>query len=231
MITGLILVQNNERTIAHVLDQLTTLTDEVVVVDGGSSDRTPEIAKAYNKVRFFERPFGNNFAAQRNYAIEQAKGDWILSVDSDELLGLQFKRYLRLWTRMPFVQYYRFPRYWLVDREGEICYCDSKAHYPDYQIRLFRNHERRRYHDKVHESFPKRYRRRGVKIPSAHIYHFCLLDSLDERRAKVTRYETIGRKIFRINDVYLWEQDDVQLRPLNNLSESMSSMIAAVSEQ
>ena len=128
MISGLILVQNNERTITLVLDQLTSLTDEVVVVDGGSSDRTPEIARAYNKVRFFERPFGDNFAAQRNYAIDQAKGDWILSMDSDELLGPQFKRYLHLWTRVPFVQYYRFPRYWLVDREGEIYYCESKAH-------------------------------------------------------------------------------------------------------
>lgn len=214
MITGLIIVQDNERTIAPVLDQLTSLTDEVVVVDGGSSDRTPEIAKTYEKVRFFERAFENDFAAQRNYAIEQAKGDWILSMDSDELLGPQFERWLRLWVKVPFVQCYRFPRYWIVKQGSDIYYCVSKIHYPDYQIRLFRNRPVARYTRQVHESITKKARGLTYKIKSAHIFHYCLYDNQEKRESKVERYATIYKSDDATNQAYIWERSGVDLVPL-----------------
>ena len=59
--------------------------DEIVVVDSYSSDRTPELCRAYTD-RFFQRVF-DNFQNQRNYAIEQATRDWVLSLDADERIG------------------------------------------------------------------------------------------------------------------------------------------------
>lgn len=56
--------------------------DEVLVVDGGSSDGTQDLARAAG-ARVVERPF-DDFARQRTFALEQATGEWVLFVDADE---------------------------------------------------------------------------------------------------------------------------------------------------
>ena len=69
-------------------DCLTSLkghVDEIVVVDTGSRDRTREIARAHG-ARLYEIPWPNDFAAARNYSLDQATGDWILWVDADDRL-------------------------------------------------------------------------------------------------------------------------------------------------
>lgn len=57
---------------------------EIIVVDSGSTDETPAIAKRYG-CRIFNRAF-DNFSNQKNYAMDQASGDWILVLDSDEVI-------------------------------------------------------------------------------------------------------------------------------------------------
>jgi hypothetical protein len=61
--------------------------DEVVLVDGGSRDRTREIAAAAG-ARVVENPWPG-FAAQRNLAIDRASGDWILEIDADERIDAE----------------------------------------------------------------------------------------------------------------------------------------------
>jgi glycosyltransferase involved in cell wall biosynthesis len=80
-LTVAVLTQNNAEHIAALLPLL-GFADEIVIVDGGSVDGTPEIATRHgaNVVR---RPF-DNFAAQRNAGMASAKGDWIFFIDSDE---------------------------------------------------------------------------------------------------------------------------------------------------
>jgi len=60
--------------------------DDIVVLDSGSTDNTQAIARAYN-AHVFERRF-DNFAAQRNFALETVpfKYDWILHLDADECM-------------------------------------------------------------------------------------------------------------------------------------------------
>jgi len=58
----------------------------VIVVDDFSSDETVNIAKKHNAV-VHERHLNGNFAAQRNFALGKAKGDWLLFVDSDEVVS------------------------------------------------------------------------------------------------------------------------------------------------
>jgi glycosyltransferase involved in cell wall biosynthesis len=70
---------------AHQLpDLLKSLAwvDEIVVVDGGSRDATAEIARAAG-ARCVVRPF-DNYAAQRNFAADLARGHWVLAIDADE---------------------------------------------------------------------------------------------------------------------------------------------------
>jgi glycosyltransferase involved in cell wall biosynthesis len=60
-----------------------TWADEIVVVDDESIDDTVKIAAGYTS-RVFVRAKGDDFAAQRNFALEQVTSDWVLFVDADE---------------------------------------------------------------------------------------------------------------------------------------------------
>src|SRR5690554_6032618 len=69
---------------AYLEDALFSVSfaDEIIVIDSFSSDRTPEIAKKY-ATKFLQRKF-DNFSNQKNFAIKEATGDWILFLDADE---------------------------------------------------------------------------------------------------------------------------------------------------
>src|SRR3970040_2567452 len=59
--------------------------DEIIVVDSFSTDKTEVICKSFQKVTFIQNKF-ENYSSQRNFAISQAKNDWILFLDADERL-------------------------------------------------------------------------------------------------------------------------------------------------
>jgi glycosyltransferase involved in cell wall biosynthesis len=81
-----IITYNEEANIARTLASVQPLVadgkGEIIVVDSGSTDRTVEIAQSYGAKVFVEAWKG--FAAQKNSAIDKARGDWILLVDADE---------------------------------------------------------------------------------------------------------------------------------------------------
>jgi len=79
------IVKNEEKNIEHALTWGRAVMCEQIVVDTGSTDRTVELAKKHGaKVFHFE--WINDFSAARNFAIEQAKGDWIVFLDADEYM-------------------------------------------------------------------------------------------------------------------------------------------------
>jgi glycosyltransferase involved in cell wall biosynthesis len=84
-LSACLIVKNEEQRLPQCLDSLKSLVDEIIVVDTGSSDRTVAIAKKY-QARVFHFAWCDHFAQARNYAIAQAKGQWILVIDADEVL-------------------------------------------------------------------------------------------------------------------------------------------------
>ncbi len=80
------IVKNEQRWIAACLESVKDHVDEMVVVDTGSTDKTPEIATAFG-ARVSHHPWTGNFSEARNYSLEQATGDWILVLDADEQLA------------------------------------------------------------------------------------------------------------------------------------------------
>ncbi len=78
----LLLTQNNENCIKRCLDSLVEF-DEVVMIDGGSKDRTIEMANAYENIKVVEHPWPG-FVEQRNFSIECASHEWCFMIDSDE---------------------------------------------------------------------------------------------------------------------------------------------------
>jgi glycosyltransferase involved in cell wall biosynthesis len=80
-ITAAVITLNEEQMLPGLLASL-AWADEIVLVDGGSLDRTVELARAAG-CRVAEHPF-DTYARQRNRALGLAGGDWILSIDADE---------------------------------------------------------------------------------------------------------------------------------------------------
>jgi tetratricopeptide (TPR) repeat protein len=79
------IVRDEERDLPRCLASLSGVADELVVVDTGSLDRTPELAAAAG-ARVVRIAWPGDFAAARNVSIEAATGDWILVLDADEEL-------------------------------------------------------------------------------------------------------------------------------------------------
>jgi glycosyltransferase involved in cell wall biosynthesis len=80
-ITVIIPTYNEEAYIEAALRSV-KFADEIIVIDSYSTDHTIEIAKKYAS-KILQRTF-DNFSNQKNFALEQATGDWILFLDADE---------------------------------------------------------------------------------------------------------------------------------------------------
>lgn len=79
------IVKNERENLARCLESVKPYVDEIIVVDTGSEDNTIEIARKHGaKIFFFQ--WCDDFALAKNYAINQAKGEWILFLDADEEL-------------------------------------------------------------------------------------------------------------------------------------------------
>lgn len=83
-ISVLIITLNEEVHMYELLSDL-EFADEVIVVDSYSTDKTKEIAESFKNVRFIQNKF-ENYTSQRNFAIDQARNNWILFIDADERL-------------------------------------------------------------------------------------------------------------------------------------------------
>ncbi|MBA0883709.1 glycosyltransferase family 2 protein [Flavobacterium undicola] len=83
-ITALAITFNEEENVKRYVQSL-SFADEIIFIDSFSSDKTVEIAKE-SGVIVFQRAF-DNFANQKNFAIEQAKNDWIVFFDLDEVIS------------------------------------------------------------------------------------------------------------------------------------------------
>lgn len=92
-ISAVVLTKNEERNIKACLDSL-SFCDEVIVIDDESSDQTLDIAKRHG-ANVFTRLINGDFSAQRNYALEKAKGEWVLFVDADERVSKTLKKEIK----------------------------------------------------------------------------------------------------------------------------------------
>ncbi len=88
-LSAVLISHNNEGTIAETLCAL-DWCDEILVVDAGSSDRTVAICREFG-CRVIQRDF-DGFGRQKRYAVSAARNDWVLVVDTDEVVTPELQR-------------------------------------------------------------------------------------------------------------------------------------------
>ena len=98
-VSGLIITYNEEKNIKEVL-QCFDFCDEIIVVDSFSTDRTVAIAESFPKVKVIQNKF-EDFAQQRNLALENASNDWVLFLDGDERITPELKEEIILTLNNP----------------------------------------------------------------------------------------------------------------------------------
>lgn len=79
------IVKNEEEVLARCLDSLKGLSDEIIIVDTGSTDRTKEIAAEYTD-KIYDFSWCDDFAAARNFSFSKATKEYIYAPDADEVL-------------------------------------------------------------------------------------------------------------------------------------------------
>lgn len=181
-ISAVLIAQDEERNLAGALDSV-GFCDERLVVDGGSQDRTREIAEAAGARVVVNAPWPG-FAVQRNVAVQRAEHDWVLCLDADERVTARLRGEIEALRAAGFGRAgYRIPRVaFYLDR-----WIRGTDWYPDHQLRLF---DRRRGGWEgalVHEAV----RVRGsVGRLRGEILHYPYADIAEHLRA-IDRYTTL----------------------------------------
>lgn len=79
------IVKNEEKTLDRCLQSVAGITDEIIIVDTGSTDRTKEIAEKWTP-HVFDFIWRDDFSAARNYSFQHATKEYILWLDADDIL-------------------------------------------------------------------------------------------------------------------------------------------------
>jgi len=161
------MVKNEAANLPLSLKSIKDAADEIIVVDTGSTDATKKIAASFG-ARLFDFPWCNDFSAPRNYAIEQAKGEWILFLDADEYFPEPLNRgklleYLKTLPDKDVVLLLLRN----IEPQGDINRWNT-----NWCLRIFRNIPELRYKGRIHENIARQDRQLQVAYAPE---KFCLL--------------------------------------------------------
>ncbi len=183
-LSATIITHNEAKDVARAIRSL-DCADEIVVVDAGSTDETREIAQSLGARVIVHNWTG--FAAQKDFAAEQARYDWVLSLDADEELDADARAAVLQWkSSKPAAAGYRFARRarylgrWIL----------HSGWYPDYKLRLYDRHKGRWQGAYVHESVVVD---GPVETLGGEILHYTC-DSLEEHKRRIEFYTDLAAR-------------------------------------
>jgi glycosyltransferase involved in cell wall biosynthesis len=181
-----ILTKNSQKYLKKCLESLKEF-DEIIILDNGSTDKTIEIAKSFKNTKIIQHDF-IGFGPLKNLAIKKAKNEWILSIDSDEILSkkllneikklnLENKNYL---YRLNRINHYR-------NKPIKCC-----GWYPDKVIRLFNKNHTNFTDNLVHETIIIQKNSKLIDLKEE-LLHFPF-DSVESLIEKMQKYSTLYAK-------------------------------------
>jgi glycosyltransferase involved in cell wall biosynthesis len=182
-----LIAQNEQDNLPRVLQSVRGIADEIIVVDGGSTDRTSDVAREHG-ASVFSRPFTNH-ADQKNYAASLAAHDWIFLLDSDEELGVELRDSVQNWKLQP-------PQFDVYEMSRLTQYLGAWIHhsrwYPDWQRRLYRR-DKASFGGVIHSAL--RYPGRIGRL-RGNLLHYTIR-TFPEHQAKLDKYTTaVAQEMF-----------------------------------
>lgn len=183
-VSAVVITYNEEKNIGRCLSSL-RFCDEIIVVDSGSDDQTSDIAADYTD-KLFVRPW-KGYADQKNYAVQLASSEWVLSVDADEEVSDDLKQEIRRITGSSGRSAaYSIPRKTI--HSGK--WIRYGGWYPNRLVRLFRKSQGRWVGEEVHERWETPGEVGNLKEPLIH-YSF---NGISDQVKRNDRYSTLGAK-------------------------------------
>ena len=202
-LTVVVLTKNEEKNIADVILNAYKVTDRVLIIDSGSTDKTVELAEA-NGANVVYRAWDNDFAAQRNFALEHIQTEWVLYLDADERMNDELVEAIKKVVKDSKEAMYRFIR------RNSAFGRDFKYGVlsPDSVVRMFPK-DKVKWQDKVHE-------RPVGELPiitlEGFLKHYTYAD-FGQYLAKMNTYATIWAQNYRAKNKQVGVLKDLVFRP------------------
>lgn len=205
-ISVVLAVYNEGDNLKACLNAIKDLADEIIIVDGGSVDKTLEIAEEFNSkiIKTYNPPV---FHINKNKAIDAASGDWILQLDADEIVSNSLKEEIKKVIKISSYNGFWIPRknFFL----GK--FLTKGGQYPDYTLRLYRKGKGRLPAKDVHEQaivegkvgylkndlLHMRDKEFSIYIHRFNRYTDLLALQMKERGEKITLFSFVNNVIFK----------------------------------
>ena len=191
-VSACIIAQNEEKYIEKAIQNVRFNVGEVVVIDGGSSDRTVAIARDLG-CRVVAHEFKFHFSDQRNFGAEQCENDWILWCDADEWFSEKFFDLVPSLVTKP-------PEYCAAFHVFRVSRFDGEVKGEDFQWRLV-DKRHAKWKGKVHEGLKFDVGHKGLKLPA---------------EFKMWHEHSMKRQLYN-NALYYNVNKDVQVYPEKNI--------------
>lgn len=174
MLSVVLATYNEEKNLARCLDSVKEIAQEIVIVDGSSTDKTRDIAKSYGAkvIKTTNKPI---FHINKQMAMDAAKGDLVLQLDADEVLDTELQQFVSK-THHDFLESKRKKKkfvakgWWLYRKNFFLGKALTKGgQYPDPVIRLYVNGKAHLPQKSVHEQMVVDGK---VDVASGHLLHY-----------------------------------------------------------
>ena len=177
--------RDNAGTIGPCVEGVRPWVDEMIVVDTGSKDNTPQIAEQFG-AGVFHFPWIDDFSAARNESLRHARGEWLFWMDSDDTISAEYGRRLRELaygehraSTLGYVMQVHCPGSGNVKGNGDMTVVDH--------VKLIRNLPQIRFEGRIHEQVLPSIRRLGgeVEWTDIHVVHSGADQSAGRQAAQV----------------------------------------------
>lgn len=184
-VSAVIICTNEEDNIEECIESI-SWADEIVIIDGGSKDRTVEIAKKYTDKIFINEWKG--FAVQRDFSLTKVNYNWVFSLDADERCSKELETEIKEILTEDNINFngYKIPRKNFFLNK----WIKHSGWYPGYQLRLFKKDCADVSDRLVHEKFIVK---GNVGVLKNDILHYTVR-SISEFMDKVNKFSSLSAK-------------------------------------
>ncbi len=181
---SVILITKNEETDLPVCLESLSFADEIIIVDNGSTDRTPEIAEEHH-AKFYSEDW-HGYGPQKNLSLSKATCDWVFSIDADEIVPPKLMIEIQKTITNPVYDGYEIPRV--------TTFCGKKVRFGDWGrdkvLRLFKRGSGEFTNDQLHE----RVIVNGLTGTLKHAMIHNSVSSIEDAKEKMVEYARISAK-------------------------------------